>query len=74
MANIKKWTSASLGVTIEIDHDKCIGAGECVRVCPTSVYKLVNGKSVAENIDNCIQCCACVVACPTQAIKHSSCG
>ncbi|MCR6624273.1 MAG: 4Fe-4S binding protein [archaeon YNP-LCB-024-027] len=63
-----------MGVTIEIDHDKCIGAGECVRVCPTSVYKLVNGKSVVENIDNCIQCCACVVACPTQAIKHSSCG
>lgn len=74
MPKVKKWTSATLGITIEIDYDKCTGVGECVRVCPTAVYKLENGKSVVENIDNCIQCCACVVACPRGAIKHSTCG
>mgnify|MGYP000008672855 FL=1 len=73
MSNIKKWSSESLGITIEIDYDKCTGVGECVRVCPTQVYELINGKSTATNIDQCIQCCACVAACPNNAIKHSSC-
>jgi NAD-dependent dihydropyrimidine dehydrogenase PreA subunit len=70
---IKKYESESLGVIIEIDYDKCIGAGECVMVCPSEVYELVDDKSTAPNIDDCIECCACVDACPTQAIKHSSC-
>jgi NAD-dependent dihydropyrimidine dehydrogenase PreA subunit len=70
----KTWRSNSLDITIEIDWDKCIGAGECVKVCPTGVYEVINGKSNAVNIDQCIQCCACVAACPTQAIKHSTCG
>ncbi|MEM1575405.1 MAG: 4Fe-4S binding protein [Nitrososphaerota archaeon] len=73
MSNVKKWTSESLGVTIEIDYDKCIGAGQCVAVCPTGVYELKDGKSTAPNIDSCIQCCVCVTSCPTGAIKHSSC-
>jgi len=70
---VKKFESDSLGVTIEIDHDKCTGAGECVDVCPTEVFELVDGKSTAPNIDECIECCAYVEACPTQAIKHTSC-
>lgn len=73
MANIKEWKSESLGITIEIDHDKCTGEGECVKVCPTGVFVIVEGKSTAPNIDQCIQCCACVAACPTAAIKHSTC-
>lgn len=70
---VKKYESDALGFTIEIDYDKCIGAGECVDVCPTEVFELVDGKSTAPNIDECIECCACVEACPTQAIKHTSC-
>jgi len=70
---VKKFESDALGITIEIDYEKCIGAGECVDVCPTEVYELVDGKSTAPNIDECIECCACVEACPTQAIKHTSC-
>ncbi len=60
-------------VTIEIDEDKCIGAGECVNACPASVFELVEGKSHAIRIDDCTECCVCVDACPTSAIKHSSC-
>ena len=59
--------------TIKIDHDKCIGSGECVEQCPVDVYELKDGKSYATNIEVCIDCCLCVQACPTGAIEHSSC-
>jgi NAD-dependent dihydropyrimidine dehydrogenase PreA subunit len=69
---VKKYSS-KVGFTIEVDEDKCIGAGECVNVCPTNVYDLTDGKAHANRVDDCIECCACVDACPTKAIKHSSC-
>ncbi|HIH44774.1 MAG TPA: 4Fe-4S binding protein [Candidatus Methanoperedenaceae archaeon] len=59
--------------TIEIDHDKCNGDSECIRVCPVEVFELVDGKSTAPKVEDCIECCACVDGCPTKAIKHSSC-
>ena len=59
--------------TIKVDHDKCIGAGDCVDVCPSDVFELVDGKSTAPNTDDCIECCACVGACPVEAIEHTSC-
>ena len=62
-----------LGVVVEIDYDRCVGAGECAYVCPASVYEVVDGKSTCPNIDDCVQCCACQSVCPTKAIKHSSC-
>ena len=58
---------------IKIDHDKCIGAADCVDVCPSDVFVIKNGKSYAENVDDCIECCACVTSCPTEAIFHDSC-
>lgn len=68
---IKKYEGNNL--TIEIDEEKCNGDGECVNVCPTSVYELIDGKSQAVLAEDCIECCACVDACPTKAIKHSTC-
>lgn len=70
---VKTYKSEKLGITIEIDHDKCNGDGECVSVCPSEVFELVDEKSTAPNVDECVECCACVEACPTGAIKHSSC-
>ncbi len=70
---VKKWEGKENGVTIEVDYDKCVGAAECVEVCPVEVYELKDGKSTAPNIDECIECCACVEACPESAITHSSC-
>ena len=67
---VKKYEAA---VTIEIDEEKCNGDGECVNVCPTSVFELVGGKAKAPRIADCIECGACVDACHTKAIKHNSC-
>lgn len=73
MVDARKWRSGSLGVTIEIDYERCTGAGRCVEVCPSGVYELVDGKAACPNIDECVQCCACVDSCPNGAISHSSC-
>ena len=70
---VKTWKSDELGVTIEIDHDKCEGYAECVSVCPADVFEIVDEKATAPNVDECAECCACVEACPVNAIKHSSC-
>jgi NAD-dependent dihydropyrimidine dehydrogenase PreA subunit len=66
MPNIKKWEETDHWV--EIDLDLFIGAGECVNICPMSVYEIINGKLVANNIIECIECGACRDACPNKAI------
>lgn len=68
---VKKYEGEN--TTIEIDEDKCIGAGECVNACGTGVFELIDGKAQAINVNDCTECCACVESCPTGAIKHSSC-
>ena len=69
--SIKEWKSDDW--TIKIDYDKCVGAAECVDICPSEVYEIVDGKSVATNVDECTECCSCVEVCPEEAIEHSSC-
>jgi NAD-dependent dihydropyrimidine dehydrogenase PreA subunit len=68
-----EWHSDDIDVTIKIDHDKCAAHEECVNVCPTAVYELVDGKAVAEAIDECIECCACEDVCPEDALWNSAC-
>ncbi|MEJ2248819.1 MAG: ferredoxin family protein [Candidatus Lokiarchaeota archaeon] len=72
MTNLKRWEDNDQWV--EVDLDKCIGAADCVDVCPVECYELdENGKVNAEMIGECIDCMACEGVCPTDAIlKHSS--
>lgn len=69
--SVKEYTSDDW--TIKINHDLCVGSGDCVDVCPSDVFELIDGKSTAPNVDDCIECCACVGACPVAAIEHNSC-
>ncbi len=70
MVNIKKWEEEEHWV--EIDLDLCIGAAECVNVCPVEVYTLIDGKVIADNIGECTDCLACLDVCPTNAILNHS--
>ena len=59
---------------ITVDYDVCVGAGQCVAVCPSNVYTLKKVddsetlKGVPTAPDDCILCMACVNACPESAI------
>lgn len=58
---------------VEIDLDLCQGRADCVEVCPSEVYELIESKVDASNIGVCIQCQACIDACPIDAIlSHSA--
>ena len=70
MVNIKKWEEEEHWV--EIDLDLCVGAAECVNVCPVEVFEIIDGKVVAENIGECTDCMACLDVCPTNAILDHS--
>jgi NAD-dependent dihydropyrimidine dehydrogenase PreA subunit len=56
---------------IKIDLEKCTGCGTCVDVCPSGVYEIKEGKSVAVNPDACLLCKACEIQCPNNAIEVS---
>ena len=68
---IKEWKSEE--VTIRVEYDKCVGPGEFVDVCPSSVYELKENKAIPINIKDCIQFCSYVASCPEHAIDHSAC-
>jgi len=55
-----------------IDEEKCIGCGECLEVCPNSVYALneAAGKILIVNPNNCVVLCdKCVAFCQQGAIS-----
>ncbi|MDA3786384.1 MAG: 4Fe-4S dicluster domain-containing protein [Deltaproteobacteria bacterium] len=52
---------------VEVDADKCTGAGLCVDNCPTGVYEMVDNKAVPVHAEECIGCETCMEVCPTGA-------
>ncbi len=54
--------------TITVDLEACIGCGECVDICPESVYEIEDQKSVPVNEDDCVGCESCVEVCDEDAI------
>ncbi|MDR2503587.1 MAG: 4Fe-4S binding protein [Deltaproteobacteria bacterium] len=57
-----------MAYNVQVDVDKCNGDGECVDMCPVSVYEMQSGKSSPVNAGDCLGCESCVEACPTGAI------
>ena len=66
-ANGEEWIPAFVQ---KVDWNKCIGCGECIKVCLGNCYELkkVNGKvaSVVVNPQNCYGDCHCHKICPVK--------
>ncbi|WP_289050234.1 4Fe-4S dicluster domain-containing protein [uncultured Acidaminococcus sp.] len=54
---------------LKVDNDKCVGCGQCVRVCPMRTMKLKD-KKVAVDDWRCILCQDCQAVCPKKAISY----
>jgi len=54
-----------------VDERRCKGCGVCVKVCPSKVFEIRNGKAFPSNAKACIGCRMCEIQCPNYAIKLS---
>lgn len=59
---------------IELDTDRCRGAGFCEQVCPTNVFEIDHDRRLAflPRAEQCVQCGACIVQCPFDALHFRS--
>jgi len=53
---------------VTVDTNKCDGCEECANICPSEVFRIVDGKSDPYQASECAYCLSCVEACPNQAI------
>ena len=57
-----------MGYVINIDNDKCIGCGLCVKDCPASHFEIKDNKAAIVN-GLCIGCGHCYAICPNEAVS-----
>jgi len=66
------WSKGSILGDIEIEKERCIGCGLCVRACPGDSLVLDADKRPAPNSEvelSCAACGACMAICPEEAIN-----
>ena len=51
-----------------IHPKKCVGCGQCVRICPVKAVEIVQGKATFD-LTNCIRCYCCHEMCQYHAIE-----
>lgn len=58
---------------IWVDHEKCVGCGNCVIVCGMDLWKIRDGKAVlaSDYRKHCTECASCYTACDYEAIEFS---
>ena len=61
-------------LAIELDPERCKGAGFCEQVCPKDVFVVDAERRLASlpRAGHCVQCGACVVQCPFDALYFES--
>jgi Fe-S-cluster-containing dehydrogenase component len=52
-----------------LDPDKCIGCGDCLKVCPTNVLQFYPDLRMPRKCDFCLGQPMCVRYCPTNALS-----
>jgi NAD-dependent dihydropyrimidine dehydrogenase PreA subunit len=61
-------------LAIELDEERCKGAGFCETVCPKDVFEVDHHRKLARlpRAGQCVQCGACIVQCPFDALFFRS--
>lgn len=52
---------------VEINQDKCIGCGMCVKTCVSNNIELIEKKANTK-LNDCLMCAQCLAICPVEAI------
>jgi NAD-dependent dihydropyrimidine dehydrogenase PreA subunit len=59
------------GKFIEIIESKCVGCGNCIRVCLAGCFEIVEKKARIISLEKCMECASCWYVCKEEAIKFS---
>ncbi len=58
--------------TIKVNLSTCSKCGNCVKICPTRIFKAIEGDdNVITHMEECVLCGQCICGCPTNSIIHS---
>ncbi|MFX1569048.1 MAG: ATP-binding protein [Promethearchaeota archaeon] len=62
-----EWVEGT-GDFIKINEDKCIGCGNCVKVCLAECFEIIEKKAKVKSLEKCMECAACWYVCNKNAI------
>ncbi|MBD3228806.1 MAG: 4Fe-4S dicluster domain-containing protein [Candidatus Lokiarchaeota archaeon] len=65
-----EWVEGT-GHFIKIDENKCIGCGNCVKVCLGGVFEIKNEKAHIVHLEKCMECASCWYVCQEDAISFT---